>query len=244
MSNSIGLHVVKTADISTVTTTPATSTGGAGTVFLVTAGWISGGATPTVVDNKGNVFTLVGSVIDSGLGYWGGIWKCEGTNGGPAGAPSVGGSGHTFTVTSTGGGGGAIGVFVDEVLGCPITGAAVDQAPIGLFSNTSPFLSTTSGTTSQASELVFAGVITGSSSGTETLTWNNGFTQIDSSSNANTDITGGTASKLVTSVGTYQSSFTSAGAGTTNAISFLVTVKALVAAVTANGIFFGAGTTS
>ncbi len=230
-SHSIG---ATSGDSTTCATASVTTTGGTGTTFWVAVGWTTSGGGPTVTDNKGNTLNAVGGVIDSALGYWAQIFEIEN---------ATGGAGHVFTATF----GAVRGVITMFFIGTTggIAGTNLDKAPAGLFQTApDPYLSNLSGLISQPNELLLAFVFTGSATGTEALTWNNGFTAVDAETDANAFLTGGSSQEQVNGITTYQSSVASTGAGTTNAISFIVTLKGPLAASTNESLFFGSGTTS
>lgn len=214
MSIAIGAHATAAnagPSATSVTTTGVTTTGGAGTVFVAAIGAFNG-APSSLTDSKGNTYTQVGSTqassADANLRL--AIYECIG---------GTGGASHTFTGHT--GSGAVISIWVVEVTGVS-TASPRDQAPAISDDTASPYTSGTANTT-QANEALISFASTFSSSGTETLTWGNSFTGLDAQTNANADITGGSATRLVTATGAYSSSFTSAGAGTAAALVGLVT---------------------
>jgi hypothetical protein len=202
-------------------TTAAVTTAATGSSFLIGASII--GVTPAVSDSKSNTYTLIGSTFSKG-GQVCGLYLC--TNG-------AGGSGHTAIVS-----GGALynAVFFLEVTGGALA-SLVDQIPATQWNDdtSSPFTSNATSATTQAAEMCVAFTLTVSSSGTETLNWSaNSYTQQTALGNANA-ITGGIATKVVSATGTQQTSFTSSGAGTTEAYVTLVTLEAAAASGAISG---------
>lgn len=180
----------------------------------------------SVADNKSNTYTEVtGSPIgmdtDFSRGY---LYKCENI---------TGGSGHTFTTTvntST-----EIVMVVIE-----ITGAATSSIDSHneVLDTSSPFASGATGTTAQAAELVLGYIANNSGSNPATIAVSNatpssGWT-IPAGSNEQDGASlwpAGFAYVVVSSTGTYQSSFTASGA--TQAAVYTVTVKEASAGVSA-----------
>lgn len=197
-----------------------TSTGGSGTVFSMYVGWYGGGAAPTITDNKGNnaSWVQVGSTLSlsADTNEKGALFECVG---------GTGGSSHTVTVTFSGTQTVAS-AWLQEWTGLATTSPR-DKAPGGNSATASPYTSLSTGTTSQADEVVLAYCSTLSASGTETFNWTaNSFTATgDVQNNANADQTGDSAYRIVSATGNYQASFTSSGAGTTAAVVFIVTYK-------------------
>lgn len=209
----VGLHLTTHNITGTTLTTGSGTSATSGSAFVVAVVWFAGIGDPTVTDNKGNgTYTQVGSTVNFTAAPTAKMALFEKING-------AGGSGHTFTATWSGGPAVATS-FVLELTG----GRVRDQAPGGFEDTSSPYVSNTTGTTTQAVEIVLAFCGTSSASGTEVITWGNSFNGIDYEPDA-TSFTGSSAYRIVSSTGTYQSSFTSAGAGTDAAISFIVTYK-------------------
>jgi len=197
-----------------------------GSTFVVHVGWYNGGsATPAVSDkvggvSTGNSYTQVGSTVSlSGdTLFHTAMFECV------AGA---GGNTHTWTITFTGGTPALISTFFREVVGGD-TSNPRDQhvASEDNHSAATPYVSQNV-TTTQASEALVACTWTYTSigSGNETLTWGNSFTA-DAQQPDSADFTGGAASRIVSSTGTYQSSVTSSGsANASTAICYLTTYK-------------------
>jgi len=231
MTIAVGAHVSKhSTSLVTVTTTNAVTSTASGSSFVVFT--TTGGATaPTITDSKGNTYTQIGSTIAGGLGYCAAAYiKVNGT----------GGSSHTFTATT--GTNENTSLYAVEVTGALTTASIQDRSPAGILDTASPYTTNLTGATTQANELLLAFAATGTASGTETLTWGNSFTAIDAEGDANFS-TGGDAQLVVSAMGSYQGSVTSSGAGTTEAVMFILSLRS---AVPGNpvGIFYGGGTTS
>lgn len=195
------------------TTSVGQATQATGSAFLlweVGGGGITTLSTPT--DNKGNTYTAGAAQVTSAGGAKCRWWYIE--NG-------AGGAGHTWTFPSTGSD--IRSVFVLEIKGGALSGI-LDQAPAGIADATSPYTSNTTGTTAQANEMIVAMVATDTVSGTETITWGGGFAQSMAIGDA-TFVTGGLGTQISSATGTFTSSITSSGAGTTGVVSFVASFK-------------------
>lgn len=213
--------------------TPATSavTTSTGLDIWLAVGWFKGSGlatAPTSVTGKiggvadGNTYSLVGSVADSVVNAGQvkfAIYHCPGATGGPSGGASAGGASHVFTVTFP--------ASQDQssiwLVALP-AGSVVDQTTAGIADGASPYTSNNA-TTTQASETLIAFTTTATSGGTELLAWGNSFASLGDALGNAALLTGDTAVRTVAATGTYQSSFTSTGAGTTEGLTFLVTVQ-------------------
>lgn len=211
MAASLGQHVhVQGTSAAASFTTPSMTSAASGSVFV--QWWNVFGSISGVQDSKSNTYTQIQSTVTAPSTVKTALWYKE--NG-------TGGSSHTATINVTGGGSLAQGGLV-EFLGC-VTSSAKDQDVAGINDTSSPFTTNTTGTTSQADEIAFACYGTDTPSGTETITWGNGFTQIDADGNSSF-VTGGAGYKVLSSTGTVQGSITSSTA--TAAVGFVVTFKA------------------
>lgn len=223
---SIAKGIEYTEKFTTAATPHATTVGqttqATGSAFLVF--YIGGGGAGTIgtpTDNKGNTYTAGAAQVTAASAAVCRWWYVE--NG-------AGGAGHTWSVTTTTGEVGSI--FVLEIKGGATSGI-LDQAPAGVSDLTSPYTSNTTGTTSQANEMIVAMVATDSVSGTEVITWGGGFTQSTAVGDANF-ATGGLGTQISSATGTFTSSITSSGAGTTGAVSFVASFKELAGAASAS----------
>lgn len=218
MALSLGGHSKGTnVSVSSVATGSVTTTGGSGTVFSFFIEWYGSLSAPTLVDdNKGNTFTQVGSSLtnNSDPSFFSALYEC--VNG-------TGGSSHVVTATF-GETKASVSCFFHEIKGTA-TSSPRDQAPAGVNDGSSPYTSS-SATTTQADEFLMAYTATLSSSGTEALTWGNSFVSTgESFTDADNNATGGCASRIVSSTGTYNSTVTSSGAGTSSTMCWIVTYK-------------------
>lgn len=219
MSGSIGAHAFEAAaSATTFVASSFTSTGGSGAVMVVDVSWYGSASAPTVTDSKGNTYTQQQATVAyaTDANFKAARFICE---------RFTGGAGHTITATF----GSAVfgGISHVEVLGCITVGTITDQAPVGnsaAHNDTTPYLSTTTGTTAQADEVVVACAATYTNSGTESHTWNNGYTALDGLTDPSV-WTGATSWKLLTATGTQQSSLTSSGGATDDAVTFITTFK-------------------
>ena len=195
---------------------PTVNPAASGSTFFIGVGWFKAITVPppTIADNHGNVYSQISTTGQYSTDpYYSAIYICEN---------AIGGS---TDVTLT---------FTDPVIGYAtfveikggLTSGILDQAPNSNFTTTSPYTSLTTSATAQANELLIGFTITATSSGTETLTWGNSFTQLEANGDSN-GATGGVAYRVVAATGTYQTSFTAAGAGTTGGMVFIATFKEL-----------------
>ncbi len=197
-------------------TTVGINTAATGSSFLIFVAYSA--TTMTVSDNKGNTanYVQVGSSLINflGLAVDAAIYLC--TNG-------TGGSGHTASATMTGG------ASIADIYLIEITGGAlaslVDAISSAFWndSTVSPYASNVAAT-AHAIDLLLGFTVTASVSGTESITWLNSFTQVSADGNS-AQFTGGIAKRVVSSTGNYSVSFTSSGAGTTEAATALIALK-------------------
>lgn len=236
MAPSIGAHN------GTVGGTSAALTTTTGSTFVIDVEWYSTATITGVTGligatSDGNTYVQQQATVAASVDglYKAARFNCVGGNGGAL---------HSFTATLSAGT--PVGIFVTEVKGV-LTSGAIDQAPVGNdnpHSDATPYLSTTTGATTQASEIVVACTHTYTTTGTlETQTWNNGYTALDNETNPAV-WTATTSFKVLSATGTQQSSLTSAGATCTDGVTFITTFKASTAAPVGEPLFFGAGTTS
>lgn len=181
------------------------------TIVLWEIGGASASTLTTPTDNKTNTYVAGAAQVTAASGAQCRWWYCEN---------ALGGAGHTWTCASSSD---VRSVFVLEIKQ-GLTSGIVDQATAGVSDVVSPYTSNTTGTTAQANEMIVAMVATDSVSGTEVITWGGGFTQSTAVGDANF-ATGGLATQISSATGTFTSSITSAGAGTTGAVSFVATFK-------------------
>lgn len=191
MALSQGIATSKTTTSGNVTTTAVTTTSGSTVVVLFME---DGGSFTSVTDNKGNTYTRIGSSqslssYPSGTGH---VFYCSNI---------VGGSGHTFTGTATGGGWNAI--LVTEVLGAD---AASFDVTAQRLDTSSPF-TVTSPTTSQADEMLVALVGIAGTGGNANASESTGFTVVASQPDYSY-MQGAVATRVVSSTGAYTPSFT------------------------------------
>lgn len=218
MTIALGAHVSAATGASGLAITTATrTTAASGSTFSVAVVWFASGgvgAAPTVTDSKLNTYVQVGAALTNGNNRCA-IFEC--VNG-------TGGTLHTFTATFLANQD-VISIWANEITGA-LTASPRDQAPGGNDDTASPYTSLTTGTTAQANEILIAYGFTLSVSGTEVFTWGNSFVGTgDDQTNANADFTGTSGTLIVSAIGTYQASFTSTGAGSTEALVFIVSYK-------------------
>jgi len=206
MSIAIGQHAVNELLASAASaTTVGVATQASGSTFVVFAVSNGGfGATP-ITDSNGNTWVHIQSDV-AALSVTGTLWYC---------ANATGGASHTFTATSTSTG-------VTTIWMVELTGAAAasfDQSAAGNDDTVSPFTSGTTGTTAQANEMALAFKF--DNRGANAPAWT-GYTTIDDAADTG-GITGTSANKLLSAIGTQQSSFTLTTA--TDCVSFIATFK-------------------
>lgn len=214
MSADVGAFGLPVFSSGSTATTAGVTTAASGSSFVIFLN-DSGSGTRSVSDNKSNTYTQIG-VTGS---FFGGasntsVWlKING----------AGGTGHTATGTLTGG------TFLEVHGPFEITGGAlaslVEAFPATMWNDdtATPFTSN-SVTTANADDLLLSFTATGTSSGTETLTYANGFVPVTADGNS-AQFSGGVAKRVGVAPGTYFSQFTSAGAGTTEALITVIAFK-------------------
>lgn len=201
-----------TGGATSVTTTGIT-TSASGSSFIIYVSYVSGFSVSSIADSKSNSYTLVASALTGWLSATNSaIYLC--TN-------CTGGSGHTATLNLSGSTQAEI--YLVEVTG-GATASLVDATPSTFWNDdtASPFTSN-SLTSSNANDLLLAFTNTNGNT-TDTFTWGNSFTQVTADGNP-AHFTGGVAKRVVSSTGTYNSTFTSSG-GTSEAASALISLKA------------------
>jgi hypothetical protein len=217
MSIGIGQHGTKASAATTDASASPTTTG---STLVVCVGWytFSNVSLDSVTDNKGNTYTRLQSTVNAGAdaNMRGGVFICQN---------ATGGSGHTFTANWSATPD-AMGIDWLEVTGA--ASASLDQGPAGksdTHDSTTPYTSNTTGTTTQAAELVVAALQSyTTTSDTESFTWGNSFTKLDEQTDPNA-WTSTTGYRIVSSTGTFQSSVTCSGGTPTDGISFIMTFK-------------------
>lgn len=206
-------------------TTGAITTNVSASSFLIFVIWYIGpgsaGLVGTVSDTingsaSGNTYTQIGTDASFGGLITVQLFKCENGNGGVN---------HVAATSVVAGSSPLLGLI--EVTGAALS-SAVDQVSSPLWNDdvASPFTANAI-TITQASELILAFTSTGTVSGTEVLTWGGSggtFVQVQAEGDA-ARVTGAVAKLLVSAIATYNVSFTSAGAGTTECQTALVSFK-------------------
>lgn len=196
-----------TSAATTVTLSATTTTGSSWVVFVSNQGGY--GVTP-VTDNKGNTYVQIGGDVTA-FTVVGTLWYKE--NG-------TGGASHIFTGTNASSN--LATIIVIEITGGATSGI-LDQSRTGNDDVATPFTSSVTGATSQANEVVLAFTFDNRSTNSG-LTWGASFLSLVDVTN-NNFITCAAAKLNVTSIGTQQSSFTSAV--TTEAVTYIATFKEL-----------------
>lgn len=196
----------------------ATSSGGTtaatGSTFGILAIDDGTGRTPT--DNKGNSPYVQVGVPFAGFAN-AAFYLFE--NG-------VGGAGHTANLVTTGGSPDcevALLEFTGQSLSSIVDAIASAQWKDVSGTPGGPFTSN-SLTSANANDLLLALTVTFSTGGTEALTWGGGYVQVEADGSS-AQFSHGVAKLVVSATGTYSVSFTSAGAGTAQAVTTLIALK-------------------
>lgn len=192
---SVGFSTKVTGNTLTSATTPGGTTQVSGSTFLIYV--TDPNQNITVGDNKGNVYTQIGTTFAFGgtpsrVSRW---MKQNGT----------GGAGHTITVTWTSGSADPS-VFFVELKGVAAASLDSPASATGLDSAT-PFTVSTAAPTAQASEIAIAfdGIDQG---GIITRAESTGFSLVQEEQNGNAFWTGSVWSKVLSATGTVTPSFT------------------------------------
>lgn len=218
MPASIGVHShIQGTTASTTLVTPAVTTQAANSTFVIAP--IAAGTSniTAVADSKSNAYSQIQPQFNTSFGsciQW--FRKENGT----------GGASHTST-TTLGTGQVATAYFV-ELLGTASSGV-LDQSVAFAADASSPFTTSTTGTTTQVDSIALAFYATDTPSGTETITWGNGFAQIDADGNS-AFVTGGIAFLVLSALQTVTGSITSSVA--TDTAGAVATFKALATSST------------
>lgn len=218
MTIAVGQFSAPSFGTAATNTTAGINTSASGSSFFIFIVYIATSA--AVGDNKSNTYSQVGSTLLNFVGAGVNAAIFQVTNG-------TGGSGHTATVTLTAGA--ASEIYLLEVTG-GATASLVDAISSAFWNDdaSSPYTSNNV-STANAIDLLVAFTATATSAGTEVLTWGNSFTQVVSEANA-ANFTSAIAQNLVSSTGTYNSTFTATGAGTSEAATAVVALKNAAAA--------------
>ncbi len=195
MAISVGVHTKASDATTNTTTTSAVTTAASGSTFVIGIAYPNSDTVTSVTDSKSNTYTLIQQVADVGDGLKVALYYCQ--NG-------VGGSGHTASlkISSTD----PKAIYFTEILGAATT-SVLDQNS-GILDTATPFDSPV--TTTQANELVYTLLV--SSNATASVTWNGGFTGLDS------DVSGvlsgsANATRVVAATGTYSPAATTSAGG-------------------------------
>lgn len=176
--------------------TAAGTTSVSGSTFVVPISFISSGSITSVFDNKGNTFSIIGSVVSSG-GQSKAMYRCE--NG-------AGGAGHAVTVDFGGSSFGS--AYLIEVTGA--AAASFDQTA-NAADGSSPY-DVTLPPLAQADEVVIS--IVGSESGGTVTYSSSNTTIIGSETDGNSYFTSAVSKAIRSSTDIFTPSFTSDGSGT------------------------------
>jgi hypothetical protein len=205
MSLAFGVHTLSSALAATVTTgSLTTASTGSGLVLLVD--WDSGGTFTSVSDSKGNTWVQVGTQqADSTNTVLTRRYYC---------ANAVGGSSHTFTLTTSGAS--LCSIAVIEVTTTNGIGITLDQQ-IATQDGATPFASG-SITTTVNNEILISLFTSQGSSGTYTPTAGNSFTLADAETNGSDFFPMVSGYRLVSSIGSYNASWTTTNAPSTSVV--------------------------
>lgn len=205
MAGTIGIHAKASAASFSTVTTPTRTSAASGSTFVVICTGLSGSA-PVITDSKSNSWagSQVGVEQDTGaasVSCW--MFRIENATGGAL---------HTFTAT----GGNYPTIMVVELLGM-LTSSVYDSATLSQgIDSASPFTRTT-GTLSQADEILVAGLVSNSGS-TSSFAESSGFTVQENETDGSNQVPGCLATRIVSGVATYTPSFTDAATSTAGII--------------------------
>lgn len=203
MGIAVGVHASNAVGSGTSVTTAARTSAASGSTFIIGA-VCNNSEFSSVADSKSNVYTLIGAAqtFDSAGGVR--LYYCQ--NG-------TGGASHTATLNVTSSA--AHTVFFVEITG-GLTSGILDQN--NRANDTSSPFASPGITTTQADEILIS--ILGGNSGSNPATHaeSTGFTIDETVTNGTTFYTGCIASRVVSSTGTYNSSFTETGGTNTGVI--------------------------
>lgn len=203
---------------STTATTAGVTTQATGSVIVLLATWRNTRTFSSIADNKGNSasYVQIGTELDTGFLKCR-MYYCEN---------AAGGSGHTATITISGGTSEITLLFL-EITGAATSGAFDKSARV--LDASSPFTSGATATTTQAAELLVGGVFSGGdlsttfaiSGATPSSGWTlqTGAQYVDGQSG----FAGTLATAVVSSTGAYEAGFTASGGG--DGATFIATFK-------------------
>ena len=185
------------AAVNTVTTAGVT-TQSTGSGFWLSVGWHSGATVNTPTDNKGNAYVQVGSTQVDGSWSWARYYCATG----------AGGSGHTFTVTTTGSVA-LVQILAQELITTNGNGVVLDQTAqqqLNVASWVSPSVTTTS-----ANEILVGGWLGHTSSGTASFTANSSFALGPTILDGSFDNSAAVETRVVSATGSYHADFSVSG---------------------------------
>lgn len=197
----LGAHTAKNGAAVTTLTTDAVTTAASGSLFIIAVVYGTGSGVTSVSDSKSNTYTEIGAeLFNIAKIRW---WRCEG---------GTGGGSHTATANF--GSAEEPSVFFFEFGGCLTSGALDQQTSIG--DSATPF-AITSGATTQADEVVFGFMGSGSGDNPATKAESTGHTIIDQTTNGSLYWTGVVTYEIVAATGAQALSFTD-GSSSGNAL--------------------------
>lgn len=218
MAIAVGQTTKGRASSAATIATTGVATQAFGSTFVIGLVWDVGASFTSVVDSKGNTYTIIGAEVDpAGTGAHARFYRCE--NG-------IGGAAHTATLNISG----AVSL---EILFLEITGATAASFDLGngnmdvATPYTSPAISTT-----QAAEMLVSYLVGTSGSNPATHAESTGFTiqAAAEETNGASFWTGCLATRIVAATASYSSSFTESG-GSVSAV-FIAGFKESLAAPT------------
>jgi hypothetical protein len=212
MAVSIGVHASNAATANTTLATSGVVTQASGSTFIIAVIIHSSATISSIGDNKGNVYTQIGSTIAGNAGSNKLLrYACQ--NG-------VGGSGHTATVTTNVATGPTI--FFVELIGCKTSGGAsiANQNQ----DSVSPYTSPSTGSLTNNAALVSIFVGSSENAGT-TNAESSGFTVQETVTDGANFWTGALGTRVGSAASTYQASWTET-TGLSNGPPFAVSIDA------------------
>lgn len=206
-----GAHALASATSSTVTSA-AITTQATGSGIEIVVDWSAANTFVSLLDSKLNDWIQIGSEITtSDTQCTMRRYYC---------ANAIGGSGHTFTLTVSGGT--LCSLAVTEMLTTNGNGVTLDQE--GVVNDTASAFDSQSETTTQADEYLLGGFTFSGAGGTCVHTAGNSFTIIDAETDSNNFFPLMTMARIVTATGTYNTT-TTVNLGVTAALCSLDTFR-------------------
>jgi len=196
----VGVHDSKQVN-SNVTTTTNAKTTTTGSAIVVGIQYQAGDTVQTITDTYNNTWLEIQSNFAHAFGIQSRAWYC---------ARCTGGASHTVTVTVAGGISQAI--YLQEIKASAGNGVFLDQS--GRQADTSSPFTSQQVTTTTADEFLWSMGVSGAASAGDTWTAGASFTMQENQTDGGGGVAGAMGTRIVTSTGQYNSSWTAAVATT------------------------------